>query len=218
MKTVLAIALTACFIQLAIALNDPVQGQLSQPSMETTTQLAPRQLVAVSTVSAPVSTATAPGAEGFRPFIAPQPAFKGTAAGQPAPQPPVVEASTRPEPTVFAPPPGADGFRPFLFPEAPAVPKGPGVEPAQPETDPIMRLTLEQLRQKHRDAVADLKKMQAEELKKIKERLKGLTRAEIHKALDAKKAEHKAARKALEEANKAELERYKKNLPKPMEN
>lgn len=217
MRTVLTLVLTAWLAPAAGAQNNPAPGQLPRPAETLSGQPSPQQPAAASTAPALTLFDPTPGPDGFRPSRPPAPVSTGTAPGQPAPEEPV-EASTRPVLTRIAPPPEADGFRPFVLPDAPPVPKGPGVEPAQPETDPIMRLTLEQLRQKHRDAVADLKKEQAEEIKAIREKRKGMTRTEIRKAVDAKKAEHRAAVRKLEDANKAEIERYKRNLPRPMEN
>jgi hypothetical protein len=90
---------------------------------------------------------------------------------------------------------------------APAAPAA----PAQPEK----KLTLEELKKKHIGAVADLKKKHVDELKAFRDTLKGKTPEEKKKAIEAKKAEFKAAVAELQKANKAEIEQFKKDNPKP---
>ncbi len=94
-------------------------------------------------------------------------------------------------------------------PAAPATVAAPAVVAAAPA------MTMEELRKKHIDAVATLKKSNIDEIKNLRESMKGKSsRADIMKAVEAKKAQQKAIIKDLEKANKAEIEQFKKDHPK----
>lgn len=106
-------------------------------------------------------------------------------------------------------------------PEA-MTPAQPADVPAQPAlvvtpapAAPAKQMTLEELRKKHIDAVAELKKKHIDEIKALKESLKGKPRMDIRKAVEAKKVEQKAALKELGKTNKAEIEQFRKDHPKP---
>ena len=65
------------------------------------------------------------------------------------------------------------------------------------------------------DTVAELKKKQAEEIRTLRESLKGRPYAEVRRAIRAKREEQSAALKALLDANKTEADEYKKISSKP---
>ena len=96
-------------------------------------------------------------------------------------------------------------------PQAPAVAVAAPAAPAQPEK----KMTMDELRKKHIDAVAELRKKHIDEIKALKESLKGKPQGDIRKAIEAKKVEHKAAIKELQKANKAEIEQFRKDNPRP---
>ena len=98
--------------------------------------------------------------------------------------------------------------QPAVVPPPPAMP----AVPAQPEK----KMTVSELRKNHIDAVAALKKQHIDEITVLKTSLKGKSPTEIRKAVEAKKAEHKAAIKELEKANKTEIAQLKADLPKVM--
>ena len=70
-------------------------------------------------------------------------------------------------------------------------------------------------KKKHIDAVAELKKKNIDELKAFRATLKGKTPEEKKKAVEAKKAEQKTAVAELEKTNKAEIDQFRKDHPKP---
>ena len=128
-----------------------------------------------------------------------------------SPQPPQPEASTQPahaeeaeQPAVFQPVP-TTAPEP-LPPLTTGILDQPGTLPAAEEAG-INRV----------DTVAKLEKMQAEEIRTLRESLKGRLNAEIRKAVRAKRIEQRAALKALQEANKAEAEKYEKIRAEPAE-
>jgi hypothetical protein len=96
---------------------------------------------------------------------------------------------------------------------APAQPAA--VAPAQQQPAPAPTMTIEELRKKHIDAVAELKKKNVDELKAFRETLKGKPEAERKQAVEAKKKELQEAVKSLQKANKAEIEQFRKDHPKP---
>ncbi|HAF95979.1 MAG: hypothetical protein A2X34_02310 [Elusimicrobia bacterium GWC2_51_8] len=93
----------------------------------------------------------------------------------------------------------------------PAVTPAPAPAPAAPANQP----TLEELRKKHIDTVAELKKKNIDEITALRESLKGKPPVSIRKAIAAKKVEQKAALKELGKANKAEIEQFRKDHPRP---
>jgi hypothetical protein len=84
-----------------------------------------------------------------------------------------------------------------------AVPTQPGAASAKPVRTNV-------------DPVLALKRQQAVELKALRARLKTRPNAEINKAVAAMEADHKAAVKALEAANKAEAVKDHKVRTKPV--
>jgi 3-oxoacyl-ACP reductase-like protein len=106
---------------------------------------------------------------------------------------------------------------------APAQPSQPAVAaPAQPAVaapaaQPA-KMTLNDLKKKHIDAVATLKKQQLDEIKALRDSMKGKPKTDIRKAVEAKKAEQKTALKELDKANKAEIAQYRKDHPAKKDN
>ena len=100
---------------------------------------------------------------------------------------------------------------------APAAPAAmpAAVTPAAVAT-PAPAMTMAELRKKHIDAVATLKKNNIDEINNLRASMKGKPRAEIMKAVQAKKAEQMVILKDLEKANKAEIEQFKKDHPQMM--
>ncbi len=111
------------------------------------------------------------------------------------------------QPAVTAPATPAPAVQPAVAAPAPVAAVAPAAAPA-----PAM--TMAELRKKHIDAVAALKKSNIDAINALRAGMKGKPRAEIMKAVEAKKAEQKAILKDLEKANKAEIEQFKKDHPK----
>lgn len=95
-------------------------------------------------------------------------------------------------------------------PTEPAMPAAVAQAPAETKE------TFAALKKKHIDAVAELRKRNIDEIQALKAGMKGKPAAEIRKAVEAKRAEHKTALKALHAANKAEMAQFKKDHPEMM--
>lgn|GEM_PF-5378161 len=63
---------------------------------------------------------------------------------------------------------------------------------------------------------AELRRKQTEEIKALRENLKGKPRSEIRNAVEAKKAEQRAAIKAQQSVDKGEAAKFKKGRPRPV--
>ena len=87
--------------------------------------------------------------------------------------------------------------------------------PAVPEVvlKPAVPSNIAELKMKQGQAMAALKKKQQKELKSLKEQMRGSSRQEIQKALEAKKGEYKEAVKSLRDDQKKEMEQFKKAHP-----
>ena len=82
----------------------------------------------------------------------------------------------------------------------------------RPEKEP----TLSELRKKSSAAVAELKKKQADEIKTLRESLKGKPGEGIREAVKIKKAGQKSLLDALQEANSLEIAQFRKSHAKPV--
>jgi len=123
-----------------------------------------------------------------------------------APALPAVQTPAAPvQPAVQAPP------TPVQPPvQAPVAPPQPAV---QAPAAPVQPATIQGLIKQQGQALAELKKKQEEGVKQIKESMKGKSALEIKKAVDEQKKINRAAVRTLKDAQKAELEQFKKDHP-----
>ena len=77
-------------------------------------------------------------------------------------------------------------------------------------------MTLDELRKTHSEAVTALKTKQADDIKILRESLKGKSQAGIRRAVKIKKIEQDAALKTLRTSNRAELSQFIKSQSKPL--
>lgn len=98
--------------------------------------------------------------------------------------------------------PESEFFRPFHSDEA-----------AQPDKKAVIPEPVKPV-----ETVSGLKKKQTAEIKALRLNLKDRPKPEIQKAVESMKAEHQAALKALQDANKAETGKNKKIRIKPVTN
>lgn len=187
MKIILTLALAVCFVPLAGAQNGTKPGQPPQAD-------APARTTSEGNPAQPSQVPPAqPSTD--------KPAMPS--ADTPA-QPGVITKQEPTTPAVLAVP-DDKFFRPFTPAAtaqiaAPARPGEAAVKPARTNVDPVLAL----------------KRQQALELKALRTRLKTRPNAEINKAVAVMEADHKAAIKALEAANKVEAEKDQKVRSKPV--
>lgn len=201
MKIIIVIAVLLCSAVIVRAQDGPAAGQPAQPA---------------ASVQPPQP---APSAQPDSPQP-PQPA-KSVQPAQPAasaqPVPPAESVQPVPPEASVQPAPVKDSVQPASFQPVPTtapLPLPPVETGARGEADkpPVV----DERGVNKVDTAGELKKRQLEELKVLRESLKNKPRAEVRKAVRAKLAEQKAALKALEDANKAEAEKYEKASEKPV--
>lgn len=200
MKVIIALVLTAWLGMIAGAQGNTPPGQPAQPAASAQ----PPQPAPSAQPDSPQPPQPAKSVQPQQPAASAQPV---PPAGSVQPVPP--EASIQPAPV-------KDSAQPASFQPAPTtapLPLPPVETGARGEADkpPVVH----ERGINKADTVGELKKRQLEEIKVLKESLKGRPRAEVRKAVKAKLAEQKAAVKALQDANRAEAGKYEKARVKP---
>lgn len=141
--------------------------------------------------------------------------FTSFAAAQGTPAPATQEQPASVQPMGVPELPAVEPLHPDVTPAKPAVvPAQPAAVPEIP-SKPERKVTLDNLRKANINAVAELKKKHIDEMRALKDSLKGKSRDEIKKAVEARKKEQKAALKDLEKMNKEAIEKFKKENPMP---
>lgn len=139
--------------------------------------------------------------------------------------PPAGAAPARPEPKqeqkdVSAP----AELQPNLLQADPGVPElgtvAAHVKAAVPEVavKPAAPASIEEMKMKQGQAMAELKKKQQEELRQLKEQMKASSSKEIHKAVETKKKGYKEAVKFLKDIQKKEMNQFRKDHPELVKN
>jgi len=190
MKLVIISALLGFFGAAAFAQEMP-PAEEGQPSI-----MAPDK-PAVETPAAPAEAPAAPA----KPAAPAQPAAGTPAVPAEAPAKPAAETPAAPAAVPAVPVQPAAEVPPAAAVQAAPAPKAPE--------------TLVEMKKRHGQAVAELKKKQEVDIEQFKASMKGRSIPELREAVGRQRIADRAVIKALKDAQNAEVEQFKKDHPQP---